>query len=45
MLFELNYRLENVKEMKKCFYLNCLDSFLVFKKSIREFDWKFCVVL
>ena len=36
IVFELNYRPENVKEMQKknCFYLSWLGSFVEFKKEI-----------
>ena len=45
IVFELNYRPENVKEMQNCFYLSWLGSFLVFKIEIRGFGGKFCVIL
>ena len=37
IVFELDYRPENAKEMQKTFYLSWLASFLVFEKEIRGF--------
>ena len=34
IIFEVDYRPENVKVMQQTLYLGCLGSFLVFKKEI-----------